>query len=99
MRFTVRAALLADGRVLAPACWSVTGGRTLALEPLAAGESPGLDAVLLPALVNAHAHLDLAGAQPIPARASFTEWLLGVGAARGDARDVEAAARDEALGL
>lgn len=99
MRCTVRAALRADGSVVAPAALTVVGGRTLALEPLAAGESPALDALLLPALVNAHAHLDLAGAQPIPARASFTEWLLGVGAARGDARDVEAAARDEALGL
>jgi len=99
VRWTVRAALLADGSVVAPAAWTVRAGRTAALAPLEAGEAPVLDAVLLPALVNAHAHLDLAGAPPIPARASFTEWLLGVGAARGDARDVEAAARDEARDL
>jgi len=98
VRFTVRAALLADGRLLAPAAWTVAAGRTVALE--AGGGEPALDAVLLPALVNAHAHLDLAGAQAIPARASFTEWLLGVGGARGEARDLEglAAAEAQALG-
>ncbi|HZM01218.1 MAG TPA: hypothetical protein VFD43_13305, partial [Planctomycetota bacterium] len=55
--------------------------------------------MLLPGLVNAHAHLDLAGAEPIPARADFTAWLLGVGAVRQDARDVERLAQDQAGAL
>jgi cytosine/adenosine deaminase-related metal-dependent hydrolase len=55
--------------------------------------------VLLPGLVNAHSHLDLSGAAPIPAREDFTAWLLGVGAVRGDGRDVEGTAREEAEAL
>jgi cytosine/adenosine deaminase-related metal-dependent hydrolase len=97
VRCTVRAALRADGTVVAPARWTVVAGRTLALEP-ARGE-PALDAVLLPALVNAHAHLDLAGAQPLPATGSFTDWLMGVGRTRGEARDIARAAQDEAAAL
>jgi len=94
----VRAALLADGRKLAPACWTVAAGRTQSLTGTA-GSEPALDAVLLPALVNAHAHLDLAGAAPIPASGSFTAWLLGVGEARSDTRDVEREAATEAAAL
>jgi aminodeoxyfutalosine deaminase len=97
VRLIVRAALLADGRLLAPATWTVAAGRTVSLE--AGGDGGALDAVLLPALVNAHAHLDLAGARAIPARASFTDWLLGVGAARADARDIEQQAGAEAQAL
>ncbi len=85
--------------MIAPACWTVAGGRTVALEQPAPGAEPELDAVLLPALVNAHAHLDLAGAEAIPASDSFTAWLLGVGEARGDARDVERAAAGQADAL
>lgn len=99
MRWSVRAVLRGDGTAGGPACWTVRAGRTAALDDLGAGGTPELDAVLLPALVNAHAHLDLAGARPLAARASFTEWLLGVGGARGEARDVEAAAQGEAAGL
>lgn len=55
-----------------------------------------LDALLVPALVNAHGHLDLAGSAPIPPGESFPHWLLGVGAARGQARDPAAAAEAQA---
>jgi len=98
VRFTVRAALRADGTHVAPACWTVAAGRTVSLAPAPAA-SPTLDAVLLPALVNAHAHLDLAGAAPLPSSGSFTEWLLGVGGVRGDARNVEQEARGQASAL
>jgi aminodeoxyfutalosine deaminase len=100
-QLSVRGALAADGRWLAPATWVVEGGRTVELRAARAHEHAreAADLVLLPGLVNAHAHLDLAGAEPIAARADFTEWLTGVGRVRGDARDVESQARDEAGAL
>ena len=55
--------------------------------------------MLLPGLVNAHSHLDLAGAPPIPPRGDFTDWLLAVGGVRDDARDIEAMARAESEAL
>jgi cytosine/adenosine deaminase-related metal-dependent hydrolase len=60
---------------------------------------PDHDAVLLPGLVNAHAHLDLAGSAPIPMGETFPDWLIGVGAARGAASDPRAAARQQAGAL
>ena len=95
----MRGALAADGRLLAPACWTVASGRTVSLERGAAAGVPACDALLLPSLVNAHSHLDLAGAPAIPSRGRFTDWLLAVGGVRGDARDVEAEAGREAGGL
>jgi cytosine/adenosine deaminase-related metal-dependent hydrolase len=92
----VRVALGADGRVFAPACWTVAAGRTVSLERGVPPGVPALDAVLLPALVNAHSHLDLAGAPAIPAAGRFTDWLLAVGGVRGDRRDVEAEAGRQA---
>ncbi|MGQ0553708.1 MAG: amidohydrolase family protein [Planctomycetota bacterium] len=58
-----------------------------------------LDGVLVPGLVNAHAHLDLAGGAALPASTDFTEWLLGVGSARGQAGDVAPAACQQTLDL
>jgi cytosine/adenosine deaminase-related metal-dependent hydrolase len=55
--------------------------------------------VLVPGLVNAHAHLDLAGADPIPPRDDFTAWLLGVGSVRGEDREVGARAAFESEAL
>lgn len=95
----MRGALPADGRWIAPALWIVEDGLTVELRALRAGDPQPFDLVLLPGLVNAHAHLDLAGAAPIAARADFTQWLLGVGAARGAAREIEPAARAEAGSL
>ncbi len=94
---SVRAALTGDGQVLAPAHWVVANGRTVALG-VAQGE-PQLDALLLPGLVNAHAHLDLAGAPPVPDQGRFADWLLAVGAARGESADVRAGAACQAAAL
>ncbi len=99
----MRGALSADGRYLAPATWTVAAGRTVSLVQGLPAEravvDAAIDAVLLPSLVNAHSHLDLAGAPPLPATGGFTDWLLAVGGVRGDARDVEAEAEQQAGAL
>ena len=96
----MRGALSGDGRVLGPARWSVREGRTLSLEQDEPGEGERIaDVVLLPGLVNAHAHLDLGGAEPLDAAGSFPDWLLRVGGARKDGRDLEASAEAEARSL
>lgn len=93
----VRAALDATGRHVAPARWTVERGVTVGLEQAPTGADVA-DTLLLPGLVNAHAHLDLGGGQAVPAGDSFPDWLLAVGAARQSAgdvtRDAEAEARD-----
>jgi cytosine/adenosine deaminase-related metal-dependent hydrolase len=63
------------------------------------GDPEPRDAVLLPGLVNAHAHLDLSGAAPLPPRGEFTAWLLGVGGVRGEGRDVGARAAEQCASL
>jgi len=96
---TVRGALDAEGRWISPATWTQRRGRTVSL--VASRVRPELDVVLLPGLVNAHAHLDLAGSAPIPAGESFADWLIEVGRVRRAARDPGLAAREQAgaLGL
>lgn len=93
----MRGAFRADGEFLAPARWTVADGRTVSLEACA-GAKP-VDAVLLPGLVNAHAHLDLAGSQSVRAEGRFTDWLLAVGSARGAGGDVQAEALAQARQL
>jgi len=95
----VRGALRAEGEFLAPARWVVTDGRTVSLGGCAVPDSQPIDAVLLPGLVNAHAHLDLAGARPVRSEGRFTDWLLAVGSARVSGRDVEQAAGEQARQL
>jgi cytosine/adenosine deaminase-related metal-dependent hydrolase len=92
-------ALDAAGRWLAPATWSMRGGCTLQLRRWRTGDPAPRDIVLLPGLVNAHTHLDLAGADSIPARGDFTAWLLGVGSVRGTDRDVGALAAEQSAAL
>lgn len=82
---------------MAPATWTVRRGRTLALEAGEGGEP--VDAVLLPGLVNAHAHLDLSTSAALPAGPDFPSWLLAVGAARDGGGDVASGAREAAEGL
>ncbi|MCB9897234.1 MAG: amidohydrolase family protein [Planctomycetes bacterium] len=91
----MRAALDADGRLLAPADWTVARGRTLALVR-ARGKGDVTEALLLPGFVNAHAHLDLAGSAALPASGSFPDWLLAVGGARKSAVDESADAARQA---
>ncbi len=87
----IRAPLLADARaILAPGVLLRRGSRILA-----AGTPEGVGAVagarvrtlpahaLLPALGNAHAHLDLTTAAAVPFTGDFVGWLGGVRAARG----------------
>jgi aminodeoxyfutalosine deaminase len=99
LRLEVRAALRADGRVIAPAVWRVEGGRTRSLDPLPRPGPALVDALLLPGLVNAHAHLDLGGVAALPASEPFTDWLLGVGGVRAAGRDVEEEARRQSQAL
>jgi cytosine/adenosine deaminase-related metal-dependent hydrolase len=58
-----------------------------------------LPLLLLPGLVNAHAHLDLAGTGPLPAGETFPDWLLAVGGVRAAGGDVTDAAQEEAGAL
>ncbi|MHC4845284.1 MAG: amidohydrolase family protein [Planctomycetota bacterium] len=95
----VRGALRADGEFLAPARWTVAGGRTVSLETCANADARPIDAVLIPGLVNAHAHLDLAGSRPVRSEGRFTDWLLEVGNARASGRDVDAEAAAQASQL
>ncbi len=96
----VRAALRADGELVAPARWTVVDGRTMSLEIATRGEAEqAVDGVLLPGLVNAHSHHDLGGVEPVAATGSFPDWLLTIGATRAADRDVELAAEVEARAL
>jgi cytosine/adenosine deaminase-related metal-dependent hydrolase len=95
----VRGALLADGEYLAPALWKVTAGRTTSLSSESGDDAELLDAVLLPGLVNAHTHLDLAGTEPVRPTGGFTDWLLDVRKARGAESDVTVGAGAQARRL
>lgn len=52
--------------------------------------------MLLPGLVNAHAHLDLAFSPSLPARGDFADWLIAVGGARQASADPWTAAAIQA---
>jgi len=86
-RRLLRAPLIADaGEVLAaPGALLIEGNRVLAAGPPEAIGHVGAalveeypDQALLPALVNAHAHLDLSHIGPLPAPESFEQWLRQV---------------------
>ncbi len=57
------------------------------------------DRLLLPPMVNAHAHLDLTGLGPRPYGGDFVQWLRGVVADRPSEEDKVAAAVDRGLTL
>lgn len=78
------APVMMDGeRVVAPAALLVEGPRIVAAgEPEQVGRSEAdwrvqhlTDTVLLPAMVNAHAHLDLSHIGPIPFTGDFQSWV------------------------
>jgi aminodeoxyfutalosine deaminase len=108
LRLILAAALRdAAGRDLRPAAIALVGDRILAVgppdmlgrqlphRPDAVTELP--DRLLLPALVNAHAHLDLAAVGPQPFDGDFPAWLRAASLARPrDDQDVAHAVR---LGL
>ncbi len=87
-----------DGRIVSPATWTVWGGKTRSLEEGVGGEEC-VDGVLLPGLVNAHAHLDLSSAGSLPAEGTFPDWLARVGQARQVGRDLEGSAHHEVASL
>lgn len=93
----MRGALRADGEFLAPARWTVAAGCTVSL--VRSGDDDPIDAVLLPGLVNAHTHLDLAGSPPVRSKGRFIDWLMAVGSARSASQDVEAEAGVQARHL
>lgn len=108
LRLLVAAAVRdAAGRDLRPGAVALIGQRILAVgppdmlrrqlprRPDAVTELP--DRLLLPALVNAHAHLDLAGIGPRPFDGDFPAWLRAVSLARP--RDDQAVAEAVRLGL
>jgi cytosine/adenosine deaminase-related metal-dependent hydrolase len=101
------AAAIADatGILARPASIAVAHGRILAAGPpervrrqVPAGESIDLGPVLvLPAMVNAHAHLDLTDLGPRPLDGSFIDWIEAVIARRP--RDPVAIARSVQAGI
>lgn len=95
-RRVIRAAAVADaaGTLLAPGVVVVEGDRVIAVgEPSQIGVVADStvdnlsDAIVIPALINAHAHLDLTHLGPQPYDGDFTRWvdLVRAGRARDDA--------------
>ena len=79
---TLRARFIAtmDGPILRDSCATIADGRIVAIGGSSSGSVEDLgDAILLPGLVNAHAHLELTRSTcGIGAGASFAEWLSSV---------------------
>jgi len=99
VRLRVRRALDGEGRAFDAPVWTLLRGRTLGF-----GDDPGpsagplhdLPVLLLPGLVNAHAHLDLGASPLLPASGSFPEWLAAVGRQRQSAVAPDTAAAAQA---
>ena len=100
----VRAAWVADGtgRCIAPGVILLRGRTVVAVgSPASVGDpGPGTewtdasDCGVLPALVNAHAHLDLTLAEAVPHPEDFHRWLAGV---RGRRMEMDAAAVERSV--
>src|SRR5262245_18903468 len=87
----IRAAAIADaaGTLAAPGAILLDGGRIIAAgSPQVIGAVTGASVedlpreIVIPALVNAHAHLDLTHIGPIALKGDFTEWVDRVRAER-----------------
>jgi cytosine/adenosine deaminase-related metal-dependent hydrolase len=83
------AVLTGTGRMIAPGAVGVRQGRISSVGSWdEVGDDAGRvetyqNAILIPGLVNAHAHLDLSGLSgPIPCDGDFVEWLMQVGKSR-----------------
>lgn len=104
----LRAAWVADGagRVFAPGVLAVRGAEVLAVgSPEAVGTVGGAAVTedlcaygILPAFVNAHAHLDLTAVRSVGDPLDFDAWLAGVRAARSS-MDADAVAQSVVLGV
>lgn len=101
-RFLLRAAAAIDAtRAISPAAILVEDARIVAVEPPEAIGVPAVDGIIdlpteivCPAMVNAHAHLDLTTLGPIPCDAGFDAWLDQIRVRRpGEADDIAAAVR------
>lgn len=103
----VRADAIADHRgvIAAPGAILLRDGHVVeAAAPQALGRVPDAKVVdvgglVIPALVNAHAHLDLSGPGPAPRRSSFVEWVDEVVWPTRLGADDNDIARDVAIGV
>lgn len=96
--FLADALVDADGVAAAPGALLVQGSRILAagrpeeIGPAAGAETRRLRGVLIPALVNAHAHLDLTAIGPRPFEGRFTDWIAMIRRERMHVTDADVAA-------
>jgi cytosine/adenosine deaminase-related metal-dependent hydrolase len=84
----------AAGVALRPGVIEVAGGRIVAVSEPGAGADrlPRIEGLVMPAMVNAHAHLDLTDMPRIAFTGDFTRWGEAVMAHRREARGREAEA-------
>ncbi len=77
--FTARWILPVAGPPMRDACLATEGGRVVSVQPIRGRVAGAIDlgeVIVLPGLVNAHAHLELTGlAGHVPYRGSFVDWL------------------------
>ena len=92
-RTLIRAALVVDGQGLraSPGAVLLENSRILACgEPATIGQPSGAtltdlpNAVVLPALVNVHCHLDLSHIGPMPLDSDFVSWIEQLRLARAE---------------
>ena len=107
-RTLIRAALVVDGqgRRASPGAVLLENARILACgEPATIGQPSGAtvtdlpDAVVLPALVNVHCHLDLSHIGPMPLDGDFVSWIEQLRPARAGTDEAIAASVQRGIEL